>query len=205
MVEHQILDRGIWDKRVIEAMRKIPRHLFVPQEYINRAYDDEPLPIGEGQTISQPYIVALMTETLELKGEEIVLEIGTGSGYQTAILCALVKKVYTVEYRASLARNADKILNKLGFNNYEIIIGDGSLGCEEHSPFDAIIVTAGAPSIPQNLLKQLKIGGRLVIPVGPLFSQKLLKIIKKSEKEFREIDLGGCAFVKLVGKNGWSE
>lgn len=203
MVKEQIELRGVKDKRVLDAMRKVPRHLFVPKEYLSEAYDDHPVPIGEGQTISQPYIVALMTSLLELKGEERVLEIGTGSGYQTAILAELAREVFSVERIDSLAKSAEKRLRELGYSNVKIKIDDGSLGWEEHSPYDAIIVTAAAPKVPRPLLKQLKVGGRLVIPIGDRFFQSLYRYIKKDEETVESQDFGGCVFVPLRGKEGW--
>ncbi|MBC7331141.1 MAG: protein-L-isoaspartate(D-aspartate) O-methyltransferase [Synergistetes bacterium] len=203
MVREQIEARGIRDGRVLEAMRKVPRHLFVPESYISEAYDDHPVPIGEGQTISQPYIVALMTSLLDLKGDERVLEIGTGSGYQTAILAELAKEVYSVERIASLAEKAEKRLKELGYRNVKIKVGDGSLGWEEHAPYDAIIVTAAAPKVPKPLVKQLKVGGRLVIPIGDRFFQSLHRYIKRDEKTLDGRDFGGCVFVPLRGEEGW--
>lgn len=180
MVETQIKARGIKDERVIQAMLKVPRHLFVEEALRDQAYGDFPLPIGEGQTISQPYIVALMTSALELKGPERVLEIGTGSGYQTAILAELVIWVYSIEKYPTLQERAKKILLKeLGYKNITFKIGDGTLGWKEASPFDAIIVTAASPQIPLPLIEQLKEGGRIVIPVGDEFSQMLIKGVKK--------------------------
>ncbi len=204
MVKDQLIRRGINDKRVLEAMRKVPRHLFVPQDVINEAYNDYPLPIGHGQTISQPYMVALMTEALELKGDEKTLEIGTGSGYQTAILAELCKEVYTIERIISLLDKAKKVLKKLGYKNIFFKAGDGTLGWPENRPYDAIIVTAGAPKIPQPLLDQLADKGRLVIPVGDRFSQELVKITKIKDDIVRE-NLGGCRFVDLIGIHGWKE
>ena len=204
MVKDQLIRRGINDKRVLEAMRKVPRHLFVPQDVINEAYNDYPLPIGHGQTISQPYMVALMTEALELKGDEKTLEIGTGSGYQTAILAELCKEVYTIERIISLLDKAKKVLKKLGYKNIFFKAGDGTLGWPENRPYDAIIVTAGAPKIPQPLLDQLADKGRLVIPVGDRFSQELVKITKIKDDIIRE-NLGGCRFVDLIGIHGWKE
>lgn len=203
MVKEQIEARGLKDERVLEAMRKVPRHLFVPQSYLNEAYDDHPVPIGEGQTISQPYIVALMTSLLELKGDERVLEIGTGSGYGSAILSLLSKEVYSVERIESLAREAERRLKELGYKNVKIRVGDGSLGWEEHAPYDAIIVTAAAPRVPKPLIRQLKVGGRLVIPVGDRFYQSLHRYIKKDEETLEGQDFGGCVFVPLRGKEGW--
>ncbi|MBI3754632.1 MAG: protein-L-isoaspartate(D-aspartate) O-methyltransferase [Deltaproteobacteria bacterium] len=203
MVETQLIPRGIRDKRVIEAMLAVPRHLFVPEEALwSQAYNDFPLPIGEKQTISQPYIVAFMTEALELKGTEKVLEIGTGSGYQTAILSILAEKVYSVERIGLLAARARKILDSVHCSNVVIKIADGTLGWPEESPFDAILTTAAAPEIPKRYIEQLKIGGRLVIPVGEEYSQTLVKIIKTKEGIIKQ-EMGGCRFVKLIGRYGW--
>ncbi len=183
-------------------MAKVPRHLFVPEALWHQAYSDRPLPIGYGQTISQPYIVALMTEALELRGDERVLEVGTGSGYQAAILAELAKQVYSVERMPELAKRARRILDRLGYGNVLIRVGDGSKGWPERAPFDAIIVTAGAPKVPKALLQQLKIGGRMVIPVGDEQSQELLKIVRLKDG-FQQEELGGCRFVKLIGEEGW--
>jgi protein-L-isoaspartate(D-aspartate) O-methyltransferase len=202
MVEEQITSRGTKDARLIAAMKKIPRHLFVEEALQSQAYTDHPLPIGEKQTISQPYMVALMTEALLLTGKEKVLEIGTGSGYQTAILAELSEKVFSVERIRSLAIRARKLLYELGYFNVEIKIFDGTFGWMEESPFDAIVVTAGSPDIPQPLIDQLAIGGRLVIPVGDAFVQDLFRVTK-TEEGVRKEDLGGCRFVKLIGKYGW--
>lgn len=202
MVEEQIVARGIKDSRLIEAMKKVPRHLFVEEALQGQAYSDHPLPIGEKQTISQPYMVALMTEALLLRGKEKVLEIGTGSGYQTAILAELAEKVFSIERIRSLAIRARELLYRLGYYNFEIKIFDGTLGWVEKSPFDAIIVTAGAPDIPQSLVDQLTMGGRLVIPVGDAFVQDLIRVTK-TEEGLKKEDLGGCRFVKLIGKYGW--
>ena len=202
MVEEQLISRGVKDPRVIGAMKKIPRHLFVEEALQNQAYTDHPLPIGEKQTISQPYIVALMTEALELKGTEKVLEIGAGSGYQTAILAELAQKVFSIERIRSLAIKARTLIFELGYFNVEIKIFDGTFGWAEEGPFDAIIVTAGGPEIPQPLLDQLGIGGRLVIPVGDAYVQDLIRLRKKEDGIHKE-DLGGCRFVKLIGKYGW--
>ncbi|MEW6087887.1 MAG: protein-L-isoaspartate(D-aspartate) O-methyltransferase [bacterium] len=177
MVETQIRAMGVKDERVLEAMLKVRRHLFVPKTYQNSAYIDSPLPIGEGQTISQPYIVALMTELLELKGDEKVLEIGTGSGYQAAILSELCKEVYTIEIIETLGKRAGKLLEDLGYKNIKVKIGDGYKGWPEYAPFDAVIVTAAPDHIPQALIDQLKEGGRMVIPVGDYFQE--LKLVKK--------------------------
>jgi protein-L-isoaspartate(D-aspartate) O-methyltransferase len=204
MVEEQIISRGIKDAKLIAAMKKIPRHLFVEEALQSQAYSDHPLPIGEKQTISQPYMVALMTEAMLLTGKEKVLEIGTGSGYQTAILAELSEKVFSMERIRPLAIRARKLLYELGYFNVEIKIFDGTFGWMEESPFDAIIVTAGSPDIPQTLLDQLAIGGRLVIPVGDAFVQDLIRVIKTEEGIEKE-DLGGCRFVKLIGKYGWEK
>jgi protein-L-isoaspartate(D-aspartate) O-methyltransferase len=202
MVEEQIVSRGIKDAKLIAAVKKIPRHLFVEEALQNQAYSDHPLPIGEKQTISQPYMVALITEALLLSGKEKVLEIGTGSGYQTAILAELSEKVFSIERIRSLAIRARKLLYELGYFNVEIKIFDGTFGWMEESPFDAIIVTAGSPDIPQPLIDQLAMGGRLVIPVGDAFVQDLFRVTK-AEEGIKKEDLGGCRFVKLIGKYGW--
>jgi protein-L-isoaspartate(D-aspartate) O-methyltransferase len=202
MVEEQITSRGIKDVKLIAAMKKIPRHLFVEEALQNQAYTDHPLPIGEKQTISQPYMAALMTEALLLTGKEKVLEIGTGSGYQTAILAELSEKVFSIERIRPLAVRARKLLYELGYFNVEIKILDGTFGWMEESPFDAILVTAGAPDIPQPLIDQLATGGRLVIPVGDAFVQDLFRVTK-TEAGVRKEDLGGCRFVKLIGEYGW--
>ena len=202
MVEEQITSRGVKDAKLIAAMKKIPRHLFVEEALQNQAYTDHPLPIGEKQTISQPYMVALMTEALLLTGKENVLEIGTGSGYQTAILAEMSEKVFSVERIRPLALRARKLLYELGYFNVEIKIFDGTFGWMEESPFDAILVTAGSPDIPQPLIDQLATGGRLVIPVGDAFVQDLFRVTK-TESGVKKEDLGGCRFVKLIGKYGW--
>ena len=202
MVEEQIVSRGIKDSKLVAAMKKIPRHLFVEEALQNQAYSDHPLPIGEKQTISQPYMVALMTEALLLTGKEKVLEIGTGSGYQTAIVAELSEKVFSVERIRSLAIRARKLLYELGYFNVEIKIFDGTFGWIQESPFDAIVVTAGSPDIPQPLIDQLAMGGKLVIPVGDVFVQDLFRVTKTEEGVKKE-DLGGCRFVKLIGKYGW--
>jgi protein-L-isoaspartate(D-aspartate) O-methyltransferase len=205
MVDSQIRSRGIGDERVLRAMEKIPRHLFVDEGLIDQAYNDSPLPIGEKQTISQPYIVAIMTEALELKGPEKVLELGTGSGYQAAILAELADRVFTIERIAPLAQKARKLLESLNYYNVVIRVGDGTYGWREESPFDAILVTAGSPSIPRTLVEQLAIGGRLVIPVGGRYSQSLIKLTRLSENpdDVKKEDLGGCRFVNLIGEYGW--
>jgi protein-L-isoaspartate(D-aspartate) O-methyltransferase len=202
MVEEQIVSRGIKDPRLIAAVKKIPRHLFVEEALQSQAYTDHPLPIGDKQTISQPYMVALMTEALLLTGRERVLEIGTGSGYQTAILAELSEKVFSVERIRPLAIRARKLLYELGYFNVEIKIFDGTFGWSEESPFDAILVTAGSPDIPETLIDQLALGGKLVIPVGDAFVQDLFRVTK-TEGGVKKEDLGGCRFVKLIGKYGW--
>jgi len=202
MVEEQIISRGIKDAKLIAAMKKIPRHLFVEEALQNQAYSDFPLPIGEKQTISQPYMVALMTEALLLTKKDKVLEIGTGSGYQTAILAELSEKVFSIERIRPLAIRARKLLYELGYFNVEIKIFDGTFGWMEESPFNAIVVTAGSPDIPQPLIDQLAMGGRLVIPVGDVIVQDLFRVTKTEEGVKKE-DLGGCRFVKLIGKYGW--
>ena len=204
MVQNQLIARGISDQRVLEAMGKIPRHLFVEEALRAEAYNDHPLPIGHKQTISQPYIVALMTEALRLTGEEKTLEIGTGSGYQAAILAELSNKVYTIERVRALMILARKILDELGYTNILFKAFDGTIGWKEYEPYDAIIVTAGTPSIPQPLVEQLAQGGRLIIPVGNRFSQELIKVTKRNGNLVEE-NLGGCRFVDLVGEYGWKD
>ncbi|MCX5850297.1 MAG: protein-L-isoaspartate(D-aspartate) O-methyltransferase [Deltaproteobacteria bacterium] len=207
MVETQIKARSVSDVRVLRAMSIIPRHLFIDEGLIDQAYNDSPLPIDEHQTISQPYIVALMTQALELKGKERVLEIGTGSGYQTAVLAYLADRVFSVERIASLAAAARKILDKLNFYNVAIRVGDGSYGWREEAPFDAIITTAAAPEIPQYLVEQLAVGGRMVVPVGGRDVQTLYKLTRSVEnpQEIEKEDLGGCRFVSLIGESGWKK
>jgi protein-L-isoaspartate(D-aspartate) O-methyltransferase len=205
MVDSQIRSRGIRDARLLKVMETIPRHLFVNEALREQAYNDNPLPIDEEQTISQPYIVALMTEAMELKGAEKILEIGTGSGYQTAILAELGERVFSIERIASLAGRARKILDGLHYFNVAIRVGDGTYGWKEESPFDAIIVTAGAPDIPKKLVEQLAVGARLVIPVGGRHTQMLTKVTRLSEdvNDVKKDNLGGCRFVDLVGDHGW--
>lgn len=207
MVASQLRMRGIRDARVLRAMENVPRHLFVPEALRDQAYDDGPLSIGERQTISQPYIVALMTEALALKGDEKVLELGTGSGYQTAILAELCDRVFSIERIASLADKARTVLDALRYRSVTIRVGDGTRGWPEESPFDGIIVTAGAPRIIETLVEQLSVGGRLVLPVGNRYSQDLLKVTRRSEKagDIKTEDLGGCRFVSLIGEYGWRE
>ncbi len=197
MIEKQLKSRGIKDKRVLEAFLKVPRHEFVNKVDQHLAYGDHPLSIGEGQTISQPFIVALMTETLELGGEEKVLEIGTGSGYQTAILAELAREVYTVERVVSLGESARRVLSQLGYDNIYFKIGDGNVGWPEKTPFNGIIVTAAAPRTPDALLEQLAPGGRMVVPVGSGFEQDLMLFIKREDRVEKQ-SLGGCRFVPLI-------
>lgn len=202
MVSEQVISRGIRDPRVLGALREIPRHRFVPASLRPRAYEDCPLPIGEGQTISQPYIVAEMTESLSLEGTEKVLEIGTGSGYQTAILCRLAREVVTTERVEPLCRSAQRVLGELGIRNVRFRIGDGTLGSPGDAPFDAILVTAAAPEVPPPLFSQLALGGILVIPVGGRWEQDLVRIRKEEGGSHRE-SLGGCRFVPLLGEYGF--
>jgi len=204
MVEHQLERRGIRDPLVLEAMRSVPREAFVPPELADEAYADGPLPIGEGQTISQPYIVALMVEALELRGGERVLEIGAGSGYAAAVLAEIAAEVYTVERHAPLAREARERLRALGYDHVQLRVGDGSRGWPEHAPYAAIVVAAGAPEVPEALEEQLAVGGRLVIPVGQGRTlQELLRLRRLSETEYQREELGGVRFVPLVGAEGW--
>lgn len=204
MVEHQIRRRGVRDCRVLAAMEKIPRHRFVPESSRNQAYEDSPLSIGKGQTISQPYMVALMTECAAPEPEDRVLEVGTGSGYQTAILAELVRKVYSIERIPELAEKAEGLLSRLGYENVSIRVDDGSEGWGEKAPFDAIIVTAGAPEIPDPLVEQLEVGGRLVIPIGSAHHQTLCTV-KKERNRIRKQEGTGCVFVPLIGTFGWEE
>ena len=203
MVEEQIVGRGIKDPRVISAMGQVPRHRFVPEALASQAYSDFPLPIGERQTISQPYMVALMSEALQLKGGEKVLEVGTGSGYQAAVLGLLARQVFSLERISALARQARRTLDACGFARVNVRVTDGTFGWDEEAPFDGIMVTAGAPAVPQPYLKQLAIGGRLVIPVGDRISQMLMRVTRHGENDYREERLAGCRFVPLVGDHGW--
>lgn len=204
MVEHGLVSRGIKDERVINAFLKIPREEFIPEDQKKMAYNDSPVPIKLGQTISQPYIIALMTQCLDLEESDKVLEIGTGSGYQAAILAEIVSEVWTVERFPALLEYAKNNLKTLGYKNINFIQGDGTLGYEKEAPYEAIIVTAGAPNIPQPLLEQLNVGGRMVIPVGGSYSQ-ILKKITKGEKKIEKEDICGCVFVPLIGKKGWGD
>ena len=198
------LRNEIRDERVLEAMAGVPRELFLPPESYPCAYEDRPLPIGLGQTISQPFIIAMMTSALELKGEEKVLEIGTGSGYQSAILSRLCRKVITVERLKPLADRAQQLLQELGYTNVDVHLEGKAIGWPGEAPFDAILVTAGAPFIPRALVDQLEIGGRLVIPVGSRYEQELVRLTRKEEKEIIE-SLGLCRFVPLIGEGAWGE
>ncbi len=202
LIEH--LSAEIKDKRVLAAMSRIPRERFVPPQNRHMAYEDMPLPIGLGQTISQPFIIALMTTALKLTGEERVLEIGAGSGYQTAILAELARLVITVERLPALAQTARKTLDSLGYGNIEVHLSEETLGRPKDAPYDAIIVTAGAPTVPAELLSQLAIGGRLVIPVGSRYLQEMYKITRQ-QKRNKVQNLGGCRFVSLIGKGAWEE
>lgn len=196
--------RGIRDERVLAAMRFTPRHEFVPEQLRSEAYGDHALPVEAGQTISQPYIVALMTELLELEPESRVLEVGAGSGYQTAILASLASEVYAIERIPELAELADERVRRLGFSNVRVVCADGTSGWPEQAPYDAIVVAAGGPSVPEPLVDQLAIGGRLVLPVGTTVSQRLVRIVK-TEHGIREEDHGACIFVKLIGEHGFQE
>jgi len=204
MVKKQLIPRGIKDERILTAFLQVPRERFVPEEVREDAYGDFPLSIGEGQTISQPYMVALMTQCLDLKGKEKVLEIGTGSGYQTAILAELSREVYSVERIRIFAQRAGELLRKLKYNNVKILVGNGTLGWKEFSPYDRIIVTAGTKDIPPSLIHQLKEDGVMVIPVGDVHSQDL-KVLQKKKEEIITQAVERCIFVPLIGKYGWGE
>lgn len=205
MVERQVRGRGIDDPLVIAAMLKVPRHLFVEEALRGQAYGDFPLPIGEKQTISQPFMVGTMTAALGLRGGEDVLEIGTGCGYQAAVLSCIARRVCSVERIPELARQARRILDAIGCGNVQIKVADGTVGWNEEAPFDAIIVTAGAPSVPVEYRQQLKIGGRLVIPVGPRDSQVLKRITRTASDRYLDEDLLDCRFVPLIGVHGWDD
>ena len=202
MVEKQIVSRGVTDPKVIDAMYRVQRHLFVSEALVDSAYGDFPLPIGEGQTISQPYIIAEMTQSLDLKGHERVLEIGTGSGYQAAVLSRIVYKVYTIERNNALFLQTRKLFDKLKYHNIITKYSDGTQGWSKEAPFDAIIVTAGGQEIPSPLIQQLAMGGCLVMPVGGSNFQELLKL-EKTKEGIKTTNLGGCRFVKLIGQYGW--
>lgn len=204
MVKKQLMNRDIRDERVLNAMSSVPRHLFVPPEHRAFAYADGPLPIGNNQTISQPYIVALMTQLLQLQGDEKVLEVGAGSGYQAAVLSFLAQQVHTIERHPELARQAAQVLHELGYDNVTVHIGDGSLGLIDLAPFDAIIVTAAAPQVPQALLDQLALNGRLVIPVGSAGAQ-YLELWRRKEGQLDHEAILPVAFVPLIGEHGWQD
>lgn len=204
MIERQIRARGVLDARVLGAMGAVPRELFVAEELRKRAYDDTPLPIGHGQTISQPYMVALMLECAAPQSHERVLDVGTGSGYQAALLSRLAREVYTIERIPELAHKARERLNALAFPGVVVVTGDGTMGLEEHAPYDAILVSAGAPYLPDALTHQLAEGGRLVIPIGHLDGQKLVRFVRRGRRILDTVCLE-CAFVPLVGEDGWSE
>jgi len=204
MVEEQIRARGVRDERVLSAMEEVPRHLFVPPALRGSAYDDDPLPIGEGQTISQPFIVAEMTQALRLTGSEKVLEIGTGSGYQTAILSRLCREVVTVERLASLSEAARKRLDALGMSNVAYVVGDGSLGCPEKAPYDRILSAAASPAVPAPWIEQLAEGGIVVLPMGRRYEQVLARVTRRDGSTHTEL-LGGCRFVPLIGEHGFRD
>jgi protein-L-isoaspartate(D-aspartate) O-methyltransferase len=202
MIQSQLRARGITDEKVLEAFRRVPRHLFVSEALRDQAYGDFPLPIGEQQTISQPYIVAEMTQALQLDKEDRVLEIGTGSGYQAAIIAEIVYRVYSIERLHSMLVKARRLFDELRYHNVITRYSDGTMGWEQESPFDAIIVTAGAPKIPDTLVNQLAVGGRMIIPVGDRYSQELIKLTRH-QQGIHQTRLGGCRFVKLIGEHGW--
>jgi len=204
MVEAQLQSRGISDSRVLKAMADVPRHLFLEKQLWDHAYEDHPLPIGADQTISQPYIVALMAQALGLRGTERVLEVGTGSGYAAAVLSQLAAEVFSVETVEELALNARTILSNLGYSNVSVLVGDGTLGWQEHAPYDAIVVSAGAPCIPRPLIEQLRVPGFLVLPMGEKDLQTLVRVCKDSAGLHEEY-LGECHFVRLKGEYGWEE
>lgn len=204
MVENHIAGRGIHSQLVLEAMQSVPREAFLPEHMRGFAYQDAPLPIAEGQTISQPYIVALMVDALELKGGEKVLEIGTGSGYAAAVLAKIAKEVYTVERIGQLAEKAASALSELGYRNVHVLHADGTRGWADHAPYDAIVVAAGGPEVPESLKAQLRIGGRLVMPVGTMTHvQELVRVTRMTELQYETEDIGGVRFVPLVGAEGW--
>lgn len=204
MVDEQLIPRGISDPRILEVFRAVPRDRFVPEKYRDSAYGDFPLPIGAGQTVSQPYIVAIMTQALGLSGKETVLEIGSGSGYQAAILSRLAKQVYTVERLAALAEQAKNTLAALAYSNIQLKVADGSAGWPEYAPYDGIIVTAASPEIPAPLVEQLKIGGRLIIPIGGALHQ-ILTLVCRGQQGIETTGICDCVFVPLVGQYGWEE
>ena len=202
MIRVQLRGKGISDERVLKVMEEVPRHKFVLKEYESMAYQDTPLSIGEGQTISQPFMVAIMAQSLNLQGDEKVLEVGAGSGYQAAVLSKLAAQVYTIERLPSLALRAKKILEELGYNNLKVLIANGTVGYPEQAPFQAILVSAGAPRIPPQLIEQLDEGGRLVIPIGDRFNQVLTEVIISKGRPIQR-EIVGCIFVPLIGEEGW--
>ncbi|MGB6675150.1 MAG: protein-L-isoaspartate(D-aspartate) O-methyltransferase [Terriglobales bacterium] len=202
MVELQLRARGIRDERVLAAMSHVPRHEFVAVDYRDQVYEDHPIPIGEGQTISQPYIVAIMLQALALSSSDVVLEVGTGSGYLTALLAELTRQVYSVERHASLARTAQATLARLGYNNVEVLVGDGGNGFPDRAPFDVIVVSAAAPQIPPPLFEQLREGGRMIVPVGPPQAQEL-QLVRKHGGQPVVSSMEGCRFVPLIGSEGY--
>jgi protein-L-isoaspartate(D-aspartate) O-methyltransferase len=204
MVQEQLVSRGIEDSHVLRAMAEIPRHLFVESELWDHAYEDHPLPIAANQTISQPYMVARMVEALELTGTEKVLEVGTGSGYAAAVLGKLCAAVFSIEMVEELASEARTLLSSLGYTNVSVLVGDGTLGWEEHAPYDAVVISAAAPGIPRPLIEQLKTPGYLVFPMGEKELQSLVRI-RKDRAGIREEYLGECHFVRLRGKHGWED
>ncbi len=204
MVETQIIDRGIRDHRTVAAMASVPREAFVPDDLRHQAYADRPLPIGVRQTISQPYIVAAMAEAARLAPGDRVLEVGTGSGYSAAVLATMVREVYTIETVASLVESARQRLADLGYRNVHVRHGDGSVGWREHSPYDAIVVTAGGPEVPPSLLRQLTIGGRLVMPVGGVLAQRLVRVVRTAAESYERERLEDVSFVPLIGSEGWT-
>jgi protein-L-isoaspartate(D-aspartate) O-methyltransferase len=205
MIENHLKLRGVKDPLVLRAMEEVPREMFLPPELAQLAYNDSPLPIGEGQTISQPYIVAVMTEMLELKRDDRVLEVGTGSGYAAAVLSRIVDQVHTIERLPRLAEAARETLRRMGYDNIHVHLGDGSLGWPEHAPYDAIVVTAGSPDVPRSLRNQLAVGGRLVIPIGSGLVQDLVRIRRTGKADFERENLLGVRFVPLVGDEGWKD
>lgn len=203
MVEQQLIPRGITDPSTLKSMSEVPRHLFIPEDRRKYAYEDGPIVIGSGQTISQPYIVALMTQAAECTSEAIVLDVGTGSGYAAAIFSRFCKQVYSIERIPALANRAKEIFSTLGYENITVIVGDGTLGFSEKAPYEAIVVTAGAPATPEPLIQQLKVGGKLVIPVGDSHMQKLMRYHKVDERQIEEELLEFVRFVPLIGEEGW--
>nr|WP_227738817.1 protein-L-isoaspartate(D-aspartate) O-methyltransferase [Waddlia chondrophila] len=203
MVKRQLLPRAIHDSATLDSMSKVPRHLFVPSESVSYAYEDSPLQIGCGQTISQPYIVALMAQSALLNSNAVVLEIGTGSGYGAAVLSHLCSSVYTIERVPELAKESRLRLQTLGYENVYVKLDDGTLGWPEHAPYDAILVTASSPTFPQALIEQLKEGGRLIVPVGSRNAQNLIRLTKTGQEAFRKENLGSVRFVPLIGEQGW--